>query len=361
MAGVKEDKKKDNPLGDKTGQKSTGKLAPAEIVSAPVENETPPPPMRSDVPINRILIIGISGYIGSSLAMGLRDSFEIFGTYHQRSIRMEGTTTFPMNAMNSNEVVDAIRRTQPDAIIYAAGISDPDTAQKDKDKTDSLHVKAPSIVLKTSIRPAHFIYFSTDQVFGDVPETVTLPIEENVPTSPINTIGTSKAQAETMVLSNRKGAHVLRLGPLYGEPFGSPHGFRRTWIDGLRRRIERREPLFLPRAQIRSHLYVGEFVRATSAFLKNIPSDSSIYNIAPRNAYSLYDFSKLFVDIMGYPEDSVRRSEKEDTLSNVVKAKNSSLKCKKFESHFGLEFQTIENALKEFAERLTQGHTKPWP
>jgi dTDP-4-dehydrorhamnose reductase len=346
---------KNAPKTNATPPPSTTPESP-EIKEVPL----PPAPPPSDSPINRILIIGISGYIGSSLALGLRDTFEIYGTYNQRSIRMDGTTTFPMNGVNSNEIVDAIKRVQPDAIIFAAGISDPDAAQKDKDRTDSLHIKAPSLVLKTSIRPAHFIYFSTDQVFGDVPDTFPVPLDDNTPTSPINTIGISKAQGETMVLSNKKGSHVLRLGPLFGEPFGSAYGFRRTWIDGLRRRIERREALFLPRAQIRSHLYVGDFVRAVRLYLQKIPSDSLVYNIAPKNSLSLYDFSKKFVDSMGYDPESVRRSEKEDSLSNVKKAKNSSLKSERFEKHFGFQFQTIEEALKEFSERLKQGHTKSW-
>jgi dTDP-4-dehydrorhamnose reductase len=344
---------------DKTKSAQTAPETPAPVVVTQ-ESLLPPPPAPSEVPINRILIIGISGYIGSSLAVGLRDSFEIFGTYNQRAIRMDGTTTFPMDATNSNEVVDAIRRTQPDAIIYAAGIPDADSAQKDKDRTDTLHVKAPSLVLKTSIRPPHFIYFSTDQVFGDVPPTVPVPLDDNAPTSPINTLGTSKSQAEAMVMTNRKGSHVLRLGPLFGEPYGSSNGFRRTWIEAIRRRIERKDTLFLPRSQIRSHLYVGDFVRALKAYIQKIPSDSMVYNLAPKNALSLYDFSKLFVTAMGYPEDSIRRSEKEDSLSNVQKAKISSLNSLRFEKHFEFQFQTIEQALTEYAERLKTGHTKSW-
>lgn len=330
---------------------------------APNLNPTPDfpaAPAPYDGEINRILIIGMSGYLGSSLALGLRDDFEVFGTYNKRPIRMRGTTVLPLDAMNTGDIVDTIKRVQPDIILYCAGIPDPETCQKEKDRADQLHVKAPSLVLKTSIRPPQFVYFSADQVFGTVPEGFNPPFLDRSPTSPINTLGNTKAQGESLVSTGSKGTHVLRCGPLFGEAFGSANGFRRTWIEGLIRRLDRGDKIFLPISQIRSHLYVGNFVRAVRAFLHKIPSDSSIYNLAPSDALTLVEFGKFFCEALGYDPELIRMTKEEDSLSAVSKSKNSSLSSRLFSHHFQFQFPTIRSSLQEFGDRLFSGQTSVW-
>ncbi len=336
-------------------------LALAEAAEIKLKaSEVPPAPLKYDGEINRVLIIGMSGYLGSALALGLRDDFEVFGTYNKRFVHMRGTTSLALDAMNTGDIVDTIKRVQPDIILYCAGIPDPETCQKEKDRAEQLHVKAPSLVLKTSIRPPQFIYFSADQVFGVVPEGFNPPFLDRSLTSPINTLGNTKAQAETMIATGTKGSHILRCGPLFGEGFGSANGFRRTWIEGLVRRLESGEKMQLPLGQIRSHLYVGDFIRAVRSFLKNIPADSCIYNIAPRDSLTLVEFGKYFCQELDFDPELIRLAESDDSSGVVVKSKDSSLSSNLFEHHFDFQFTTIRDSMREFAHRLQYGKTGNW-
>jgi len=102
----------------------------------------------SESKITRVLIVGVSGYVGSSLAVALKDDFEVFGTYSSHPIRISGVTCLMLDLLNGGEIFEMLKRVQPDVVLFCSGLSNPEECQVRRDMAESLNFKAATRFLK---------------------------------------------------------------------------------------------------------------------------------------------------------------------------------------------------------------------
>ena len=314
-------------------------------------------------PIRRVLIIGVSGYLGAALATGLRDEFEVFGTYNNHPVRIDGVTSFKLNCIHGGEILDSLNRYKPEAIIYCGGFSSHQLCNENPGLAESLHFKAPTVFFKILPMVLRFIYFSTDEVMGLASGTA--PYSEDVAAAPTSILGKTRRQGESACLGSRFTA-VFRLGEVFGEPFGwntsqsaahggNPNeGFQHLhWLDEMQSQLARGRSVALSKNVVKSYLYVGDMIRAVKLYLRKAPIDPVLYNLAGRTPISQLDFGRLVCEKLGYNPALVKSVVKD--LSTDL-----SLSPQKFETDYSFEFQSIEDSVDEFAERLRTGHTKSW-
>ena len=316
------------------------------------------------VEVRRILIVGVSGYLGSALAYGLRDRFEIYGTYNAHPMRIEGVTSFALDVLNGSEIFEAIKKVEPDVVLYCAGSSNLDFNQGDKGTAEGLHIKSPALFFKSSPSLFHFVYFSSDQILNQLLQGDGNPppaVEETLVANPANHYGTCKSQAEGMVTTHGRYSHVLRLGTLYGETMGSPLNARASWIDGMIRSFEKKSQVSLFTDEFRSFVYVGDVVRAVRLFLSKLKPESTIYNLAGPVGLNRADFGELFCKTFEFDELLIKRVKLESDRKSVApRPKSCLLSSRKFENAFEFKFQPPRDGLHELAERMRAGFTKTW-
>ena len=126
-----------------------------------------------------VLIIGGSGFVGSHLALSMRDQFKVFLTYHSRPIKIPGVTSLPLAADNRNWAKRVAYTAKPDAVIFAAGNNNVLAAERDPRTTEHVHVGGPATVADVAdILQPKFIYISNCYVFdgsrGNYHETDTV-------------------------------------------------------------------------------------------------------------------------------------------------------------------------------------------
>src|SRR4051812_26000843 len=96
----------------------------------------------------RVLIVGASGYMGSAIAAGLRDEFEVFGTYFRHQSRVDGCAGIKMNCLDGNEIFDWLKRISPDTVIFAPQISNMDYCQDNHQAAENLHFQSATFFFK---------------------------------------------------------------------------------------------------------------------------------------------------------------------------------------------------------------------
>jgi dTDP-4-dehydrorhamnose reductase len=324
------------------------------------------PPLPSEAPIRRIAIIGVSGYLGSSLAIGLRDHFEVFGSYNTHPLRIEGVTCFPMNCVNGGEILEILQYHKPEGVIYCAGISDPAICQASPPLADSIHFKAPTVFLKILPTVLRFLYLSTDEVYGGhTTSPPTTPYVENPSPAAQSVLAKTRLHGEQMALGHRKFTAVMRLGEVFGDPFGL-RMFHSTedraglhWFDRLQENLFRGERMSLYQDQIRNYLYVGDLVRAVRRYFAKPPLASVLYNLGAPNAISQYEFGRQTARALGYDEALIQPTSITRTSAGLA-AGDLRMTSDKFANDHGFRAQTTEEALGEYAERLRTGHTRNW-
>jgi len=313
--------------------------------------------------IKRVLIIGVSSYIGSALASGLREDFDVVGTYYKSKIRIDGVTAFELDAVDGNRIFEIVKMIAPDAVFFCPGQQDIDKVQSNVEEADNLHTKAPALFFKLPVSNFHFIYFSSDQVFGNsANENQMPPFTEINETAPINAYAQTKLQGENLVKSQTRFTHVLRLSEVFGEPFGTGtfNQKRKTWIEAVRAHLEAGNKLHFSDEEYRSPLYIGDLVRAMKTYLKSVGPELSLHHLASKDMISRYQFAKNMAKHLGFDSDLILKSSDNEKILRAARPRNCALSSAKFENDFKFEFQNSEQGIREMAERLRYGYTKNW-
>lgn len=192
-----------------------------------------------------VLIIGGSGFVGTQLALRLREQYKVFVTYHSRPVRIPGVTALPLAADNRNWAKRVAYTAKPDAIIFAAGSNDSALADADPRAAEHIHVGGPATIADAAdILQPKFIYLSNCFVFdgsrGNYHETDTV--------LPSTALGKSKLGGENFIRGRSLNYLIVRSSPLIGRG----NGLRRSFFDRLRCALDRRERIELPNHEIHS-------------------------------------------------------------------------------------------------------------
>lgn len=314
----------------------------------------------------RVLIVGMSGYLGSALAIGLRDHFEVFGTFYKNPIHLRGCTALRMDATNSGEIVDIMQLVSPDVILYCAGIRSVEDAERDPSNAEALNFKAISIFFKVMRPKSHFVYFNEDRVFDAKTASEHQVLTENINpmVSPnVASFSRSKIQGETIVRARHHNSHVFRLGALYGECMGSPMHLNPNWLSSSLESLQKGHQQFYLDQTTRSFVYLGDVVRALRIFLTRVPLEPGVYHLAnSAHPQSYFDFASLIQKFWNIDAELVtaQRYQKNAHIS-AWGPEHCVLDSSKFSLNFDFKFQAPEQGLQEMSERMRFGFSSSWP
>lgn len=157
--------------------------------------------------VNKILIMGGSGLLGSNWALKMRGQSEVTLGLHNNPINIEGVDSVYFNFSNLDNVNFKIKTLKPDIIINAIGATNVDLCESNLNYADYLNVYIPSIIARLSKEnDSKFIHISTDHLFSG---THSFYSEKSL-VSPLNVYGKSKYSGEKKVLELNSKSLIVR-------------------------------------------------------------------------------------------------------------------------------------------------------
>lgn len=161
--------------------------------------------------MQRILITGDQGLIGTALSRRLRDiGHEVVGYDVEGGVPMDILDTGPLN-----EAAEAC-----DGIVHLAAVSRVVVGERDPQRCHLVNVQGTGNVLDAALKSGRapwVIYGSSREVYGQ--QTV-LPVRESAQLKPLNVYARSKTAGETMVSVRRQQAglraSIVRFSNVYG-------------------------------------------------------------------------------------------------------------------------------------------------
>ncbi len=153
----------------------------------------------------RVLITGITGFVGSHLAERLvAEGHEVHGIAfepppHANLAAIDGDVRIHHADLADPDLLrEAVVAVRPDALVHLAGQAIPAQAQRDARGTVQVNVVGTANLLAAlDARPGtRLVYASSADVYG-VPERI--PVDEDAPLRPTNVYAASKAAAEALV------------------------------------------------------------------------------------------------------------------------------------------------------------------
>jgi dTDP-4-dehydrorhamnose reductase len=310
--------------------------------------------------IRRILVVGASGYLGSALAQGLREDYEVFGTYYRHPTRLDGVTCAPLNLANGGDILELLKRLKPDVVLYAAGLFDLETCEAQRAEADTANFKSASVFHKLSQDPPRFVYYSMDEVYGMLSRPSEGGFTEKNEPAPTHHLGRTRAQGESSTVMTGRGNVVFRLGRLYGEALRPGAHLAKPPLHASFEKVAAGQAALFAQDLVRSPLYVGDVVRATSLLLKNFgaPGPGRLYNLGGPEALSDHDLGVQFAHAFGFDPALIKAG----TLGAArnQRAVRAPLDSGKIAADLGFHAQSARDGLGEWADRLKKGDTRTW-
>lgn len=281
---------------------------------------------------------------GTRVAELLREKFKIIGPPHSH-----------LDLTNKKSVQKNIEDVQPNQILYLAGITKVDEAEKNQKLAFILNAEAVKYIAEKAAKlniPFH--YLSTDAVFsGKLKERA---YTESDKTNPISTYGKSKLEGEKITLSYSPKNSVIRTIMIYSPNYPLKKDFAKFAYESLKYKKQFTGIV----DQFVNPTYIDDLVGAISKILEK--RSKGIYHVAATNFTTNYEFLKKIAKAFNFEEKLLTKTTFEEFFKDKVapRQKYSRLSTKKFQKEFGNKIlHSIEQGIKNFKKQIQKLEDQP--
>ncbi|MCX5686217.1 MAG: sugar nucleotide-binding protein, partial [Candidatus Omnitrophica bacterium] len=156
----------------------------------------------------RLLITGVSGFLGWNLFRSLRDRFEVVGTYSAHPPPAEGGRFLRLDLRDPMATEKSILEIAPNIVIHAAALTSPALCMADRFLAWETNVLGTVNIARMARKiNARLLYISTDRVFDGKRSWYT----EDDPPAPLGYYETTKLAGEEQVRAIVPNALIVRL------------------------------------------------------------------------------------------------------------------------------------------------------
>ena len=167
-----------------------------------------------DEELDRLLVIGASGLLGSKIMAQARGRYAVRGAYNPD---VDGTTLWQLDSVDigSKDDIDKLfDKIKPDKVILTAAMTNVDACEKNPTLANRINAAAPGLVARACKKAsASLVHVSTDYVFDGSKGS---PYEEDDEPNPKTVYGASKLAGEEAVKAVGGRYVILRLAWVFG-------------------------------------------------------------------------------------------------------------------------------------------------
>jgi dTDP-4-dehydrorhamnose reductase len=157
--------------------------------------------------VTRVLITGVSGLLGSNLALEASKRYEVVGVWSANPVSSPDFATLRADFLDAEQMRSALDESRADWVINCAALANLDTCEREPELAQQLNAQMPGrLAAETLKRGMRFLQVSTDAVFDGSKDIYR---EENTP-SPLSVYGRTKRMAELATKSAHPGTIIVR-------------------------------------------------------------------------------------------------------------------------------------------------------
>ncbi len=282
--------------------------------------------------MTKILITGGSGFLGSRLALYLKDRYELLLPTHTE-----------LNISREEAVKAYMEENRPEIVLHCAALSNTWYCENHAEESHRVNVQGTVRIAKAcKLFGAKLIFMSSDQVYNATPLSGLLKEEDVL--QPVNIYGQHKVEAEQRTQWNLPESVGLRLTWMYDLP-DSPMKLNSNILVNIQKALNEKTQIKAATHEFRGVTYVWEVVKNIEKAI-NLPG--GIYNFGSGNTLNSYDLHLKAATSMGIknPQDLILADE--ERFSD--QERNLTMDCASIEKH-GIHFLDSTDGIEEALKR----------
>ena len=283
----------------------------------------------------KILIIGGSGLVGSTLSKYARKNFEIHQTKNTNNIENNLPTSKIDLLTQSNKMLNLINEFKPNTVVHTAAFPSVDFCQTNPKMADLLHVEITEKITKSCLKNnSKLIYISTDAVFDG---KLNRKYCENDKPNPLGHYGKTKLQAEEIILGASKDNVILRSTVIYGKHERSRFT---NWVIGL---LKEKKMVEAFTDQNNTPTLVDDIAKS---ILKIIDMKiGGLFHAVGKTCISRYEFARLLAKKYRLDENLIKPVTSQEKKQDAPRPVNGCLDNTKLENTIGFKFCSINDGI----------------
>ncbi len=287
--------------------------------------------------MKKLLVTGISSFLGNELAMYPQQHWKISGLFHKKEVHFSKVDCHRCDITNEVELNQIFNQTQPDAVIHLAALTNPNYCELHPEESFRVNVEA-TIHLAQLCEKAQIpvVFTSTDLVFdGD-----NAPYDEKDEPMPIMVYGRHKAKAEQQILALYDKAIIARIPLIFGNG-----GFMKNWVETLKNG----GTLTAFTDEFRTMISATKAIEGLLLLLEK--KLKGIWHLGGKESISRYDFAVKMAVAFNLPKDQIFPSIREKVEMPAARPADVSLDSwKAYE--VGFDPMRISDSLKKLNQEI---------
>ncbi len=287
----------------------------------------------------KILITGANGFLGQHLTLYLSGKgFDVYAC-SRGACRIAETDLFHYQAVDLTDEVSVsamLAEVKPDIIIHSAAMSKPDECESDRELCVRQNVEVTRYLLAYSPETVHFIFISTDFVFGD-----NGPHSEDDDTEPLNFYGKSKLMAEELVEKSGLNYAIVRPVFIYGPVLS---GMRPGFLQWVKDSLDKAGSINVVSDQQRTPTYVMDICKGIEAII--LQKAMGAFHLAGKDILSPWQMATAVAAFLNLDATLIKNVTSDLFIEKVQRAKRSGLKIDKAIAVLAYEPVNFEEGLQ---------------
>ena len=297
---------------------------------------------------SKLLIIGGSGLLGSTLTEYALSDYEIHVTYNKNPIQNINVKSTEIELLDDRtKIIDLIKSFRPDVVVHTAAHPSVDVCETNHKIADTLHVDITQDIANICTKMnSKLIYISTDAVFeGQLNKKYT---EEDNP-NPINYYGKTKLAAEKIIMSVPNNV-ILRTSVVYGWHKRSRFT---NWILGNLKEKKYVDPFS---DQYNTPTLVDDLAKSTLEIIRL--KISGLYHAAGKTCINRFEFTMELADKFGYDKNLIKPVTSLQKKQDAPRPISTCLDSSKLERLTNYHFCDIKKGISFIHEKSKYGTTE---
>jgi dTDP-4-dehydrorhamnose reductase len=292
----------------------------------------------------KALITGCNGLLGQKLISEAPNRAELFGVdLHAagKSSALDGY--FPLDLSERAPLAFLISNLKPDCVINAAGYTNVDGAELERELCWRANVTAvENLSFAAHKVKAKLVHLSTDYIFDGRHGPY---LEDAVP-NPIGFYGRSKLASENLVRMSRVDYAIVRTMVLYGKA----EAVRPNFVTWVIEKLQNGEKVRAVNDQFGNTTLADELAASIWKIIEK--SATGIFNIAGREIVDRFTFAKKIAQVFDLDSGLVMAITSGELAQAALRPMHSGLIVEKAISELGVELTDVEGGLKKLKKQF---------